>query len=198
MENVSKLTLRVRDLKTGEEGLAAFEDEGEARAWLSARPPFVEVLGMASSVAPETSKALRAVMRALSPEEQRLVMELDQHAERARLSQKLEEERRAQAEAAAHAAAMRDGDPNRPMDIHWTFDHGMRLADAADPRAITDEARAAVLAWVAERNDWVRDRGQVVGEARLVVFPGPVPSGQERVKEGRFFPVTAPPAEKPN
>jgi len=49
------------------------------------------------------------------------------------------------------------------------------------------------MAWISGRNDWVAGRGQIVGEATVKVFPGKLPAGQdERVKEGRFFPCTAP------
>jgi hypothetical protein len=46
----------------------------------------------------------------------------------------------------------------------------------------------------------VKDRGQVVGDAKVMVWPGPIPAsdGGERVKRGTFIPVTAaaPPEEK--
>jgi hypothetical protein len=53
-------------------------------------------------------------------------------------------------------------------------------------------ARDAVLAWIAERNEWVAARGQTVGECTVKVWPGKMPAKEdERVKEGRFVPVTA-------
>jgi hypothetical protein len=51
---------------------------------------------------------------------------------------------------------------------------------------------------VAERNEWVAGRGQIVGEANLSVYPAKVPDGDERVKQGKFFPCTAPEPEKAN
>ena len=50
-----------------------------------------------------------------------------------------------------------------------------------------------MLAWVAERNEWVEGRGQVVGEAKVTVWPGTLPKpGADRVQGGSFIPVTAP------
>ena len=46
-------------------------------------------------------------------------------------------------------------------------------------------------AWVAERNTWVHRRGQYLVDAQLVVWPGPVPSGDEddRIEQGGQFNV---------
>jgi len=98
-----------------------------------------------------------------------------------------------EAEAQArHAQAMLAADPERLMEVHWRFDSDMRLTDPADPRTITPEAREAVLAWIAERCEWVAGRGQTVGECTVKVWPGKMPPKEtERVKEGRFFPVSA-------
>ena len=38
------------------------------------------------------------------------------------------------------------------MRVRWTYDGGMEVVDKDDTRPITDEARAAVLAWVARDN----------------------------------------------
>jgi hypothetical protein len=51
-----------------------------------------------------------------------------------------------------------------------------------------------VLAWVHERTEWVTGRGQIVGEAKVTVYPGPVPPKAERIVVGSFVPVSAPPA----
>ena len=56
----------------------------------------------------------------------------------------------------------------------------------------TEEAKAAVRAWVEERMEWVASRGQTIGEAKVTVYPGPVPAKKERVVQGTFIPVTAP------
>jgi hypothetical protein len=83
------------------------------------------------------------------------------------------------------------------MDVHWRYDTGMKLQDPADPREITAEARDAVMAWIRERDEWVANRGQVVGDAKVTVWPGPIPASDngERVKRGSFIPVTAPKKE---
>ncbi len=84
---------------------------------------------------------------------------------------------------------MASADPNRPMSIRWHFDEGYSIADPFDQREITDVAKRAVEAWIAERNTWVTDRGQMVVEATLTVYPGPVPSGMEmdRIQRGGQF-----------
>ena len=50
---------------------------------------------------------------------------------------------------------------------------------------------ALVEAWVAERNSWVHRRGQYLVDAQLLVWPGPVPSGDEadRIEQGGQFNV---------
>lgn len=192
---MAKLELRVRDLKTGDGSLQAFDDEAAAAAWLGARPRFVEVLGVATLDLPsEVNARLKAALRPLDPEEREKERELEASldaAARARneLKQKQEKE-----SAAAHAAALAGADPDRPMEVHFRYDKDLELTDRADTRPITPAAREAVMAWVAERDEWVQGRGQVVGDAKVTVWPGPLPAsaGGERVKAGTFVPVTAP------
>jgi len=189
-----KLTLRVRNLETGELGTVDFENEENATVWLRSRPRFVEVLGLAhEGVAPEISNALRAAMRPLDAAERVLEQKLTEAQKDALEKMARARVEREKAETAAHRAGAASDDPNRPMDLHWTYDRGLDKQDASDARAITDEARAAVLAWVAERDDWVRDRGQIVGDAKVTVYPGELPKGKERVLRGTFMPCTAPP-----
>jgi hypothetical protein len=153
----------------------------------------IEGLGVAThGVDPALSLALKEAMRPLDEDELRArVVLLAVHD-----ATQAEQERAARAAALAaaeeHRKAMREADPERPMTIHWTYDGGMHLADAADPREITVEARAALFAWIEERNEWVRGRGQIVGEVTLTLWPSKVPSGEERVQQGTFLPVTAP------
>jgi hypothetical protein len=191
-----KLDLQCRDLRSGVAGPRAFATVDEAKAWLRERPPGVQVLGIASHhVSPEVSQELKQAMRPLDADEQALAKVLDAAAE-AELERRAAERRKeAMEEAARHREAQIHGDPNRPMMIRYMHPDQIRLADAADPRTISDEARTAVLEWVAERTEWVKGRGQIVAEATLEVYPGPVPAGAERVVTGRFIPVTAPQVE---
>ena len=49
------------------------------------------------------------------------------------------------------------------------------------------------MEWIKERNTWVESRGQVIGIAKIQVWPGPLPEGQdERVVVGTFVPILAP------
>ncbi len=188
-----KIDLQIRHLKTGETSQQKFASREEAEAWLKNRPRFVDVLGVASHhIDRDVSLALRALKRPLDDEEKALGASQDKAREEA-LRRQAEEQRKATAAAAdKHRAAMADADPNREMDIRWRFDSGMSPADGADPRAISDEVRAAVEAWIAERNEWVKGRGQVVGEAGVKVWPAVVPEGAQRIISGTFVPVTAP------
>lgn len=192
------IELRVRDLRTGDASIVGFESEEAALKWLAARPRYTDVLGAATLDLPsELVGRLRAALRPLDAEEQRLEDALDAAAQEAARKRNEEQKAREQAERDAHRAAMRGADPNRPMEVHWTFNREMELTDPADERPITDEAREAVLAWVRERDEWVRDRGQVVGDAKVTVWPGPLPASArgERVKGGTFIPVSAPAKE---
>jgi hypothetical protein len=186
--------LRIRNLQTRESGVVAFETEPDAALWLKDRPRFVEVLGVAGQTAipMDLQERLRAILRPLDEDERLAVRELELVIEKEDLERQTEARKRDIEAAQKHAEAMRTGDPERLMEIHWRFDKGMNLTDPVDPRSITDAAREAVLAWIAERNEWVAGRGQCVGECTVKVWPGKMPAGaEERVKEGRFFPVSA-------
>ena len=188
------IKLRIRNLKTRENGVVEFEAEPGAAVWLKDRPRFVEVLGVAGQTAipMDLQERLRAILRPLDEDERLVARELELAVEKEDLERQTEARKREIEAAQKHAEAMRTGDPDRLMEIHWRFDKGMNLTDPVDPRAITDAAREAVLAWVAERNEWVAGRGQCVGECTVKVWPGKMPPGtEERVKEGRFFPVSA-------
>lgn len=187
-----KLDLRVRDLKTGSTKNQAFSSLDEAKAWLQDRPRYVEVLGVASHhLSPETSNELKALNRPLDEEEERLRENVDR-AQREAQRLQLEEQQRAQIAAAeAMRSELAEADPNRPLELRYTYRGDITVTTAGDDREVTEAAREAVLAWVAERNEWVASRGQVVGDANLQVFPGPVPEGKSRIVTGTFIPVAA-------
>jgi hypothetical protein len=195
---MDKLVLRLRDLRTGDGSTETFGDEAAAVAWLRDRPRFIEVRGVATLDVPsEVNARLRAALRPLDPEEIEKEKELDAQLDAAARARNEEQQQKEKAASEAHRAAMATADPHRVMEVHFRYDKPLELTDAADKREITPEAREAVMAWVRERDEWVKDRGQVVGDAKVSVLPGPVPSGAERVKGGSFIPVTAP-AAKPN
>jgi hypothetical protein len=192
--STSPIQLRIRNLQSREVGVAGFQTEAEAHLWLKARPHFVEVIGMAGSVsvAADVQERLRAAMRPLDGDERLAEREMELAIEK----EDLEREKVARAQEleaeAKHQETMRTADPERLMEIRWRFDSGMVVVDAHDTRAIPDAARDAVLAWIAERNEWVAGRGQTLGECTVKVWPGKIPpKHDERVQEGRFVPVTA-------
>ncbi|MCB9716974.1 MAG: hypothetical protein H6712_24160 [Myxococcales bacterium] len=181
--------LRLREIRTGETKVAEFATVAEAEAWLRQRPAFTEVLGptRSSSIGAGDDDRLRAAMRPLDDEERAAKLALDQRAieehEHALARERAELELAEQ----ARREALRDADPERPMTIAWERGQGLRHADPADERPIPDVVTQAVEAWVAERNQWIHPRRQTVASAELVVWPGPVPEGEERVQPGGQF-----------
>jgi hypothetical protein len=192
---MSKIELRVRDLKSGDGSLKAFDDEAAACAWLAARPRFVDVVGTATLDLPREIEArLRAALRPLDAEEKAADRALQAAVEAVTRVRNEEAAKRDQLAAEALRAAAAKADPNRPMEVHFRYDQELTLTDPNDTRAITAEAREAVMAWVRERDEWVAGRGQVVGDAKVTVWPGPLPAsaGGERAQGGSFIPVAAP------
>ena len=176
---MAQIELEIRKMLTGEVAIAEFPGPGAAAAWLCERPAFVEVLRLVTRIDPELEARLRAVMRPLDADER----------DRRRALEGEAEARRAAAFVRSFAAAQEDADPNRPMVVRWERAKGLSLEDEHDDRPIPDVVRTAVLTWVAERDSWVRERGEHVAAACLSVWPGPVPSGLEsqRVEPGGQF-----------
>src|SRR4051812_39537308 len=134
---MSSIDLRVRDLHTGVSSLKSLDSEEASAAWLAARPRFVEVLGVATEgLATDVNHRLRSAMRPLDAEEKGLQQRLDAAISAVTREREEEQQKKAEASAEAHRVAMREGDPNRPMEVHWTYDGGMSLIDPADPRDI--------------------------------------------------------------
>lgn len=192
-----KLELRLCDLKTGDRSVKSFDDEAATLSWLKDRPRFTDVLGVATEdIDKETNARLRAAMRPLDDDELAAEKALEQAYVKARLEREASEAAETSAQAKAHEEAMATADPNRLMEVRWRYDGELGLVDKADKREVTPEAKEAILAWVRERDTWVESRGQVVGEARVHVYPGALPDGvSERVEGGSFVPVTAPAKE---
>jgi len=153
------------------------------------------VLGVASHhVPPDINAQLRAALRPLDDDERALERKLDETIEaRARaLAEQRQKEEQVQAEEQSRAISV--ADPSRPLQVRYRFNAGLSITDPMDKRTITQEARDAVMAWVEERNEWVKGRGLCVGEASMQVWPGAIPAdhpGGERVFAGTFIPVTA-------
>jgi hypothetical protein len=188
-----KITLKLQDLKTGTTSFHELEGEEATIAYLEARPRFTDVLGVVfEGLTREQNARLRAAMRPLDDEEKVAEAILTAAAQKAREEAQAKRLLEEEASRAAHRSALKNADPERAMELRYQFDHGLTPIDPADTRELTEEARAAIEAWIAERNDWVKERGQVVGDARLTVWPGKLPRpGADRV-HGTFIPVTAP------
>lgn len=191
----TKVMLRLRDLETGQAKLKELESVEHAIAFLRERPRMTEVLGVVfEGISREENDRMRASMRALDDDERARVTELDAAERKVREAQAEARRREAAADAERQREAAKNAPVDRPMEIRFRFDEPeLSKVDAHDDRPITEEARAAVMAWVEERMEWVASRGQTVGEAKVTVYPGPVPAKAERVVLGTFVPVTAPP-----
>jgi hypothetical protein len=176
------IELRVKNLESGDPGTVSFDSEDAAAKWLTARPRFVDVLGPASHMAEDVATRLRALIRPLDADEKALELK-GEEARRAAIKALADDEKR-RAEMQTVVDKREIADPDRPMRVRWTYDGGLEVVDKDDTRPITDEARAAVLAWVAERDEWVKERGQMVGDARCTLKKG-------KITEGQFIPVTA-------
>jgi len=191
---MAKITLKLQDLQKGETSFREFDSEEETLAFLRERPRFTDVLGVVfEGLSPEQNARLKAANRPLDAEElaaeAKIKEAADKAAELTAVKRRLEEE----AAIAAHRSALKNADPNRAMELRYRYDTGVAAIDPADQREITEEMRAAVAAWVAERNEWVESRGQVVGEAKLTVWPGTLPKPEsDRVHGGSFIPIAAP------
>lgn len=192
---MTKLEFRVRNLETRELLEATCASEIDALRWLRERPRFMEVLAVLThDLTPELHGTLRAAARPLDPDELALSATIDADERAARLQGEEDTKRLALEESEAHRAAMLTADPDRPMSIEWSIDGGMHVVDPSDTRPITEAAREAVLAWVRERDEWIRERGQIVGEASVNVYPGSLPAsacGDRIVPGGLFFPTAA-------
>src|SRR5262245_22163941 len=100
---MGKLDLRVRDLTTGVTSLKSFDEEDDAKAWLTARPRFVEVLGVASKgISQDTDARLRAALRPLDAEEREAEKKLDDAIAAVAKERQEEEQKRALAAEEAH------------------------------------------------------------------------------------------------
>ena len=180
--------LKIRRLESDETLIAEFERIEDAETWLRERPKHVAVLGTIG-LDPELGDRLRDAMRPLDAEEEARIEELDLRVNAA-IERAMEREKElAQAEIQARREQLADADPERPQALTWEHGHGCRNSDAADLRPIPSDALAAIEAWVAERDTWVHPRGQYIASAELVVWPGPIPSGDEadRVHPGGQF-----------
>src|SRR5947207_2729559 len=130
---MGKLDLRVRDLNSGVSSLVSFDTEQAATHWLVARPKFIEVLGVATlGLDADVNNRLKGSLRPLDAEEKLLERRLDAAIDAVTREREEEKARREREASDAHRAALRDADPNRLMEVHWTFNREMTLTDPAD------------------------------------------------------------------
>jgi hypothetical protein len=188
-----KIMLKLQELRTGETSFREFDDEESTIAFLRERPSFTDVLGVVfEGLSREQNDRLKAAMRPLDEEELAAEAKLEAAREQEIEAQRLAREKEDEAARAVRREALKNMDPDRPMEVRYRYDTGIAPVDPDDERALSDEAREAVLAWIAERNEWVESRGQIVGEAKITILPGALKKGADRVQHGSFVPVTGP------
>lgn len=187
--------LKIRDIRTGKAQIAEFESVDDTLTWLASRPRFIEVLGPPErgAIADDDEKRMRRAMRPLDKQERAAQATQDERDNAIMREALAREQARAREQIEAMREQNRSADPNRQMHITWERGKGCRNADPSDEREVSEAARAAVEAWIAERNTWVHPRGQTLVDAQLIVWPGPVPGGDEddRIERGGQFSVLA-------
>jgi hypothetical protein len=189
-----RVQLKIRRMKSNRTLVAEFATLDDAEAWLRERPQFVDVIGTIGALADADDQRLRAALRPFDDEERAEIAAQDQKLARAEQAALARAQLEAEAALAERRAELADADPNRPMKVAWVRGVGCRNGDPADARDVTELARAAVLAWVRERDTWVHPRGQFIATADVVVWPGPIPGGDEddRIQPGgQFSPVSS-------
>jgi len=190
---MSEIILQLRNLKDGSPSQKLCANEEEAIAWLKDRPKLMNVIGVADeTLSRDVNERLKGAMRPLDVEEQLAERELQAAIDKAAEDRVRAIQEREAKELAKQRKATETADPARKMAIRYHYDQGLQIAEPFDKREITDAAREAVMAFVADRTTWVEGRGQMVGEARVEVFPADLPEGEtERIIGGTFVPVTA-------
>ncbi len=190
-----KITLKLRELEKGEAMVREFDDEEATLAYLRDRPSMIDVLGVVfEGLTTEQNARLKSAMRPLDEAEKAAEAKIEAAA--AKVAEAAREARAKEEEAArvAHREAMKTADPNRSMELKYHYSGRVEMVDPDDQRPVSEEVQQAIAAWIIERNEWVESRGQMVGEAKITVWPGELPKpGAERVQAGTFIPVTAPP-----
>jgi hypothetical protein len=183
--------IKVLNLDTDETLIATLDSFDDAVRFLQERPPMMEILTVISDVSPAEMRKLKEAMRPYDAEEKTvLARRAEMRAEMVRGEQEAEQ-RRAQEAAEAERLRASSSDPDRPVKVRWTLDEGFSAGDAFDDRPLTDTIKDAVTAWVAERNEWVKSRGQFVAECDVEVWPNEVPQtgdGTRVLRGGSFIP----------
>ncbi len=175
--------VKVRNLETGETLVAGMPDVNACVRWLEERPKNIEILTVLSTMSGVDRERLEAAMRPYDEGEVALKRKYDA----ARSAAAAEAYADALSKMEAEPVEDPNADPNRPMSVRYEIDEG--LSAQGDSREINAAMREAIAAWVAERNQWIHSRRQMVGEAHLDVWPNAVPEDETRVREGgRFFP----------
>jgi hypothetical protein len=179
--------IKVRNLETDEALVATLDSYEDALTFLSDRPHMMEIITVLSDVSPKQMSELKEAMRAYDADEKaKMAGRAGLLAEELRKAREHEEAMAAAEEARAREAA-KSADPARPMKVKWSIEEGCTSNDAFDPRPVSAVVEQAVIAWVQERNGWVAERGQIVGEAEVEVYPLDVPEGGERIVRGGTF-----------
>lgn len=179
--------IKVRNLETDETLIATLDSYEDALKFLADRPHLMEVITVLSDVSPKMMTEMKEAMRPYDEEEKAKLASRASLLVDALKKQREDEEKRAEAEAQRARDEAKSLDPKRPLKVRWTIDEGFANNDPFDHRSVGAQAQARVTAWVKERNGWVADRGQIVAECEVEVYPEEIPEGEDAVVRGGKF-----------
>src|SRR5262249_34261553 len=119
---MQKITLKLQNLNTGDTSFKEFDDEAATLAFLSARPPMMDVMGVVfEGLTPEQNARLKSAKRPLDESEKAAEERLAQKAEAAAEAAHALRAKETEKVQAAHREAMKNADPNRPMEVRYLY-----------------------------------------------------------------------------
>lgn len=182
------IELRIKRIETGELLIAEFESFEDAKTWAAERPDMIEVLGVVDPKAVGEA-AFRELQEATRPLD-RAETDRRHEAMEADLARMREADEReslvaglvgriepSAPEPAPDPSSLPDAEPDAVMVIRWQYK--VPMANISDNRPISPVVRAAVQAWVAERNEWLHPKRAHVGRVELRVRPGEMSTDEE-------------------
>jgi hypothetical protein len=179
--------IKVRNLETDETLIATLDSYEDALKFLADRPHLMEVITVLSDVSPVMMSEMKEAMRPYDEEEKAKLAGRASALVDALKKQREDEEARAKAEEERARAESKSLDPKRPQKVRWSLDDGFASNDPFDHRTVGAQAQARVTEWIKERNGWVADRGQIVAECEVEVYPEEIPEDEEAVLRGGKF-----------
>ncbi len=193
IRRMSKIMLKLRDLKNGEASVREFDDESQTIAFLKERPPFTDVLGVVfDGLTPDQNNRLRAAVRPLDATEKAAEKALEEkaakEAEAAAVLRAEEDEK----SRVAHREAMKTADPHRSMEVRYHYTGGIGRVDAGghaghlrrDAGRHPRVGRRAKLVGRGSRSDRRRSEDGHLARQPAEVGRGPCPKRDVHPRDG--------------